>query len=528
MLKEAANAVFSGLHVMIDTQLPLDGRSELTGQISRPDDAETDTSAELPTRLAVIFADGDAPALVVPVEVSGDFAIPLGELAPGYYRVVPVTDTGEEIGPEIQPLFFAVPGLREASTPAVKSSSWLDFVVHTMDLLLEHQSCRFGGSPQAPSALTVTTPLSRSYLSLGHRENGEYRTYWFPETRLLIDPVMLDFELWPILQQLAAITGRDEYGQLLAGMAEQFAVHGFDAESGLGFLGEEAGFDVLHLRGVATKVNNAQPIFKPKNSGHFSGMPLDVLWQHAPEKMHRMFRSMFYGLITDPKSMDYNRFCSYDYRDTDRRHLMERNPGHCAFESAAGRMIHWWASCYRHTGDGDCLDWAERMLSKWEAVQHPQTGLVPNFFGARAWDPGASMPPGEWAELRGVGLMAVALMEAAGELEQSGSAGELVDRLRMMAEKLALGIARHGYDAPHRLFHEWLHLDGRVYETTARYVFRTRRRKRPLCVKTRQWSGSACIEARGCIAISHTGIFAPAPVFRCNWRRWPSRPATGK
>jgi hypothetical protein len=113
------------------------------------------------------------------------------------------------------------------------------------------------------------------------------------------------------------------------------------------------------------------------------------------------------------------------------------------------------------------------MLRKWEAIQHPDSGLVPNFFGAVGWAPGEPMPPGEWAELRGTALMAEALLDAADELRPAPESGDLGARLTAMAEKLALGTARYGYDAADRLYHEWLHLDGRVYESTARYVFRT-------------------------------------------------------
>lgn len=39
---------------------------------------------------------------------------------------------------------------------------------------------------------------------------------------------------------------------------------------------------MLRLTGVPNKVNNVEPVFKPKNSGHFPGLPLEALWRHAP------------------------------------------------------------------------------------------------------------------------------------------------------------------------------------------------------------------------------------------------------
>jgi hypothetical protein len=453
--------------IELETHLPLDGRAELAGRLIP---AEGDETPTWPAALAVTPVEATAPALSVAVSAAGDFVIPLQKLPPGYHRLAA---EGEGAAADL----FAVRGVRPPGEAAAGTADYLGFVRDTVDLLRERQSCHFGGDPAAPLALTISKPLHRSYRSLGHCTEGTFQTYWFPEYPLELTPLLLDFELWPVLQRLSSLTGEPQYAAWVDDMAAGFARHGFHPDSGLGFLGEEGGFDVLRLTGAPTKINNAEPLFKPKNSGHFPGLPLEVLWRHAPEQMHRMFRSMYYGLITDPQSMDFNRFCSYEYRDADRRHLMERNPGHCAFETAAARMIHWWCSAYRHTGDTDCLDYAGRMLEKWEAIQHPATGLVPNFFGAVGWQPGAPMPPGEWAELRGTALMAVALLEAAEELRQAPDDGGLSARLTTLAERAALGTARHGYDTRDHLYVEILHLDGRPYERTARYVFLTQEEK---------------------------------------------------
>jgi hypothetical protein len=454
------------LKIELDTHMPLDGRAVLTGRLLR---GEGEVVSSFPEQLAVMPVAEAAPVLPVPVSTGGDFVIPLHELPPGYCRIT----TGESTANEL----FLVPGVRPAGDSAAGPTDCLRFVRDTVDLLREQQSCHFGGDTAAPLALTICHPMSRSYRSLGHREDSVFRTYWFSERPLELEPVLLDFELWPVLQRLSELTGDQQYASLVEGMAEIFARHGFHPHSGLGYLGEEAGFDVRALCGKPTKVGDAQPVFKPRNSGSFPGLPLDVLWRHAPQQMHRMFRSMYYGLVTDAETMDFNRFCSYDYRDADRRFSMERNPGHCAFESVAARMIHWWCSCYRHTGDADCLAYAARMLGKWEAVQHPETGLVPNFFGAVGWSPGAPMPPGEWAELRGTAMMSVALLQAATELRQASDDAGLIARLTTMAERLALGTARYGYDAADHLYVEVLHLDGRPYERTSRYVFATQEEK---------------------------------------------------
>lgn len=334
-----------------------------------------------------------------------------------------------------------------------------------------------GFSPRPALCLCVTRPVHRDHRSLGHlKPDGTHQTYFFPGLPMEMAPTLLDFSLWPVLQRLTALTGEQRYAELVEGMAAVFAKHGFDARSGLGFIGEEAGFDVVRLD-VSSKKVNSPPHFKPSNSGPFPGQPLDVLWRHAPGQMHRMFRAMYLGLVTDPESMDFNRFCDYDFDDAAGEHAQVRNSGHCAFDSCAGRMIHWWASCFAETGDADCLDWASRMADKWAAVQHPTSGLVPNFFGAVEWQEHVPMPPGQWTETRGAALMAAGLLDAVGELRRRPEGKSLAGRLQDMALRLARGLAKYAYDADLCLFREHLHLDGRPYEPTARYCFRTAEEK---------------------------------------------------
>lgn len=362
---------------------------------------------------------------------------------------------------------------------------YLTFVQGTVDVLMRHQSARLGGSAEGQLFLTVSRPVHRGYRSLGHlKPDGMRQTYYFPERLMDPQPFVVDFDLWPILQRLAAQTGEAHYDELVHDMARSFARHGFDARCGLGYLGEEAALDVPQVRCASRKSGDNPAAFKPGNSGAFPGLPLDVLWQHAPRQMHRMFRAMYTGLVTDAESMDFNRFCGYDFDDTAGRPAMVRCAGHAAFESCAARMIHWWASCFAETGDQQCLDWAGRMADKWAAVQHPASGLVPDFFGAVAWQENVPMPPGEWAETRGAALMAVGLMDAVRELRRSGlgspshvEARELADRLTDMAVRMARGVIRFGYDRNRSIFREHLHLDGRPYEATARYCFHTHEEK---------------------------------------------------
>lgn len=353
---------------------------------------------------------------------------------------------------------------------------FIQSVRQTVEQLLERQSARLGGDPAGALCLTVTRPVHRTYRSLGHvRPDGTHETYLFPQRPMDLAPFLLDFDLWPILQRLSALTGEARYGDLVEGMAAAFAGHGFDARCGLGYLGEEAGFDVTRTQCASSKSGDNPAAFKPRNSGAFPGLPLATLWRHAPAPMHRMFRAMYWGLITHDESMDFNRFCGYDFDDGAGRHAMVRSAGHCAFETCAARMIHWWSNCFVETGDSDCLDWAARMTDKWAAIQHPETGLVPNFFGAVEWQENVPMPPGEWAETRGTALMAAGLMDAVRELRRSSAAAALAlaDRLQNMALRLARGTARYGFDADRQLFREHLHLDGQPYESTARYCFHT-------------------------------------------------------
>ena len=351
-------------------------------------------------------------------------------------------------------------------------NSYLQFVRGALDILLERQSARLGGQPDGAICLTGSDLIHKSYLARGRKEDGKYRTYWFPEKPMEIQPTRLDMDLWSILDSLSDLTGERRYREMVTAMSEMFGRHGFDARSGLGYLGEMCDFDVVGLaplpRGPFT-----EPWFKPRNSGDCPTLPLDRLWTHAAQPMARMCRAMFYGLVTDPATMDFNRYCPYQFDDSDRKPAQPQNSKHVAFESVGARMIHWWASCWAHAGDGECLDWAQRMADKWRAVQHPDSGLVPNHFGGIASNPGGPMPPGEWCEPRNAVLAAVAWLEAAEECKKRSGGEALGAQLTAMAAKLADGLARFSYAPAQSIFLEHLHLDGQPYRGMSGTTFRT-------------------------------------------------------
>ncbi|HJN18743.1 MAG TPA: hypothetical protein QGH10_24785, partial [Armatimonadota bacterium] len=481
-----------GFSVELDTYMVMDGRETLpgrvvpaqgaaggpgtpVGRISRSDRSScrgAGATPSLPAHVDLELApvDGGPPLWGERLRPeTTEFELPVGQF-PGGYFALRVSSGADDDWRHAALLAIGRP--RPITASADAPDPYLDFVGQTIDAMLKYQTARLDDA-DVQLFLTVSRPVSRSYRSLGHRKpDGTHQTYWFPETPLDHQPFLADLDLWPLLREFATLTGRADLGQLVDDMAATFVKHGFDARSGLGYLGEEAGFDVLNAGCASTKVNSP-PHFKPRNSGALPGLPLDDLWRHGPEQMQRMFRAMYYGLVTDAESMDYNRFCEYGFSDADRRPAMVRNAGHCAFETAGARMIHWWGSCYGETGDADCLGWAEQMIDKWAAIQHPESGLVPNFFGAVGWQENAPMPPGDWAETRGVAMMASALVEGAREFSRRRGGEALAGKLQTMARRLAMGLAQHCYDADSGIFIEHLHLDGRRYERTARYCFRT-------------------------------------------------------
>lgn len=456
--------VAATLRLELDTYLVLDGRDALAGKVTIPEGAAwvqlsaTDTGSGEVVWHSVLSDSGETA-----------FAVPLRDRSGGYYRLDALCDNGARVSVHVA--VRQLSAAREGHPP-----TGLDFVRQTVDTIIEHQTKRFGGDPDGVPFVVVAASQNLGYLSLGHQEGGTHRTYWFPERALELDPFRADHELWPILERLSELTGDGRYRDMISAMLEVIAEYGFESESGLMYLSEECDFDVVlgtaHSKGASTL-----PKFKPLNSGSCPELHLERLWAAMPRRMHRCFRAMYWGLITDDESFDYNRFCMYGFSDADAKPSLTRNSGHCAFDTAGARMVHWWSSCWRHTGDAECLQWAQRMADKWRAVQHPEAGLVPNFFGAEGHNPKGAQRPGTWAETRGAALTALSWMQAAAELRQRPGAERLSAQLSEMGTHLARGVARYAYDPDRRVFREHLHLDGRIYEDTARYCFRTQEEK---------------------------------------------------
>ncbi len=452
--------------------LVLDGRKVLAGKVGTPagrgrliELSLTRVQEHEPCWRGAISVP---PAEAAPPEAA--FSFPVADLPGGCYRLTARAETGETTAVTI--------ALRELRpSPRRPAGQYLAFVARTVSELLAHQVRRLGNAALGTPFVTVSRKSSLSYRSLGHFENGKYQTYWFPEQPFEVHAFRMDHEIWSVLDRLSELTGKTLYRDRVTAMLDAVAEHGFDPECGLMYLSEECDLDVVRCAPCHTLRPDLSPKFKPRNTGHRPEMLLDRLWERMPRQMHRCFRAMYYGLVTDPDSFDYNRFCTYDFSDADRKPAQEKNSGLCAFDTAGGRMIHWWCSCWARTGDADSLSWAQRMADKWRAVMHPDSGLIPNFFGAAAWQPGAAQPPGKWVEARGAALTAASWMDAVAELARRPGAEGLREQLTDMALRLARGLAARVYDTGQGRFLEHFHLDGRPHEATARYCFATQEDK---------------------------------------------------
>ena len=467
----SASVAKEALRVELDTYFVLDGRANLNGKVMiSPKLAH---SVQLSAKQAEIGNIAWQHELRLTDEGNRySIAIPVADMAGGYYRLALESDAGHH-----REVAFVVRELAPQSPTA--KTDYLSFVRHAVDLILEHSTARLGGDPDGVLFVTTPEPANRSYLSLGYKNpQGKYSTYFSAERPLEFDTFRADHEIWPILDRLYELTGDQRYA-MVSPMLDAIAKDGFDPSSGLIYLNQECDFDVLHksAHGRGASANHAR--FKPLNTGNFPQLYLDRMWQHMPRQMHRCFRAMFWGLITDPENFDYNRYCDYGFDDRAGRHALNKNSGYCAFDTAGSRMIHWWASCWRHTGDKQSLAWAQKMADKWQAVQHRKSGLIPNFFGAGAWIQGADQQPGQWCETRGAALTALALLQASAELRlrPGVEAEHLADQVADMGSRLAMGVAKYAYDPDRRVFIEHLHLDGSKYTETARYCFRTQQEK---------------------------------------------------
>ncbi|MBI2437863.1 MAG: hypothetical protein HYV36_03500 [Lentisphaerae bacterium] len=348
----------------------------------------------------------------------------------------------------------------------------LDFARRAADLLWEKQSATLAGSPTGTRFLTVTSHTGPSWTSVALRASGHYELYPVPEQPLDLNPTRLDLEAWSWMERLSARTGDPRWRQRVDAMAADFAVYGFDPRSGLGYLGQEAQFDVVRL-GPAGTGAYTMPKFKPGWN-----LPLETLWHHAAPQMDRMFRAAYYGLVTRPETLDYNRFCFYGTDDAGRRPFMDFNSRHVAFAQTGAFLIHWWVFHWLQTRQEQSLAWAQAMADKWRAVQHPDTGLVPHWFGSD--DPNDTcQPPRPFCNAHD-SWTALVYLEAAQLLRQrtEAAAAGLGRQLQQMGQRLAAGLARFGYDAQQRHFPQWLRVTtGEVASDVIYYAFPTAAQK---------------------------------------------------
>ena len=192
------------------------------------------------------------------------FTIPIGKLRGGYYRMHgELFAKGDALvarGPanafEASPVILCVLQRRPAQVPSPnpKPRDYLSFVTQTVECLLKRQSATLGGQPDGARFITVTRVVQRGNRELGRKLREDiYTNHWAPAEPMDYEPFLADLEAWIVLERLSALTGNERYRTLMAAMAKAFARHGFHPMSGLGYLGQENGFDVVRVGGVATR-----------------------------------------------------------------------------------------------------------------------------------------------------------------------------------------------------------------------------------------------------------------------------------
>ena len=452
--------------IELDVYHVLDGRETLRGRVRMP------AGTSLPVVLKVRPVSHEEPRLSLEIRPAAEdawtaFELPLSGLGGGIHRMEVRDARGLSAS-----CFFAIREEAKSTAPVSRQDygAWLRGVV---DRILELQTVLLRGESGGAPCVTTDLPARLGYRSLAYREGNTFRTGRFPGQPFDYETFRMDHEIWPVLDGLSALTGEPRYRELVDGMLEVLKREGFDPRSGLLRLGEESDFDVLRADVCAKPSPRYVPTFKPVNSSPRADMHLDRFWKHLPTRTHRWLRATYYGHVTDPASMDFNRVTFYGFDDSAHKPALARDASFCGFEGCAASLIRFWVSCWVHAGDRECLRWARQMTDKWRAVQHPETGLAPNFFGAAAPGDGDAQQPGDWAEARNAAQAAGLFLRAAADLRRRPGADALAADLQDMGRRLAIGVARHSYDPAKRYFHEHLHLDGRLYEHTARYCFRT-------------------------------------------------------
>ncbi|MBI3985537.1 MAG: hypothetical protein HY343_01340 [Lentisphaerae bacterium] len=348
---------------------------------------------------------------------------------------------------------------------------YLPFVERTAELLWKHQRIPLAGNPRGTPFLVISSPPSAAWTSIALREDGHYDLYPIEERVLELKPTRIDLAAWAWLERLSDLVGNPVWRERVEAMAREFAVYGFDPRSGLAYLGQQAQFDVARLGPTSTSFS--LPTFKPDD-----GIPLDRLWRHAALPMDRMFKSAYLGLVTRREDLSYNRFCYFGSDDRPGLPFMAFDPCHVAFGLTGALLIHWWVFHWRKTRSTQSLGWAQAMADKWLAAQHPETGLMPHWFGSD--NPADTLQTPRHFANANDGAVAIVYLEVARLLrgETDTAAVALRDQLQRMGARLAVGMARFGYDEHERIFPNWLRVaDGSVDRDIIYYAFPTQAMK---------------------------------------------------
>lgn len=347
------------------------------------------------------------------------------------------------------------------------TTPFLDFVTATLDRVLDRrsgQSFRWGGNWRNPFIPTVCRPVVRRYISAGGvLADGTLERITVEEVAPG-EATRLDIPALSVLERASRLGAKSTYGEIAQHIDKLLGTYAFDPMSGLPYISVECDIDV-RLLGPGPAAGGGPPRFKFKGD-----MLLDRLWRVAPQKMTRAARSVYYGLITDPQTFSFNRYCYYGWDDAEPKHQLDFDPWHVGFASSAVWMIRQWAFVYGKTGEPQLLEWAAKMTQKWAAMQNPRTGLLPHFIGAKeAGDKTQTVQP--YCHHRDMGV-AEAFFEAAEALDTRPEAAATAQTLRRMGLELARGLARHAYDPGAKIFYNWINVaDGRPASDTIIYTF---------------------------------------------------------
>ena len=348
-------------------------------------------------------------------------------------------------------------------------SRYLNWTINVVKNLREHQTLNIGSQSQAELCLTYARGFEPEWTSTAIYGEKNIQLYHVPPKPIEPSADFMDLAAWSWLERLSTLTGDSQYTQLVDGMSAVYRDYGFDPRSGLGYLGQEAVLNVKSLAAAAPS-STISPRFKPGPE-----IPIARFWRDMPDKTARMCKAAYYGLITRPENFDYNRFCYYAFRDTDKKPALTYDSGHVAFAQTASWLIGWWVDHYRRTGDLETLEWATRMTQKYRAVQGEKTGLIPHWFGnGKSGDPTQNPQP---MCNSGDSHTAIAFLEDSVLARGDSRSEKLANDLHDMGLRLMRALCKYGYDDTGRHFPAWLKIsDGSVDEAIV-YAFRTQAEK---------------------------------------------------